>query len=674
MPTLSRRALLLAGLGIALALAQSACQAPPKPPSLDRYGDPLPEGAIARLGTIRLRHFWGASSPVLSRDGRVLMAGDQDILRFWDTTSGKEIRHFDAKIGQIRVMKTSPDGKHLAVAAGGGMGVWEVSSGKRLSFFVGQKGHTDTVAFSPDGRILVSGGYGNAIYFWDVSAGKLVKTLYPPGSHSERMINGKPVGGSVANTVEEVHYSPDGRTLVSLSRHSERQCFYWLQTWDLSTDKERGQARKLTDLQGDIIAPDGRRVFIERKTGLNVVDLESGKERPFPVSGLTVVAFSPDGTRLLAQHQDGRVSLVDSHSGKELLPLLPFANWVRGAGFTHDGKMLVFSQGHAIRLWDTVTGKEICPFGPVPNSIGALAFLADGKTLISADSEGWIHLWEAGTGKEIRRFKGHPPGRASLTLCAGGKTLAVTTSTRQECKERVNLVMWDLAAGKETKRFARDSLVSPDGKMLACTEKQDSIVLLDAVTEKEIRRLAKAGYPRLFSPDGRVLATFGVEGNICLWDVATGRLRRTLGRAQDDWMYKDSAHFLSFSPDGKTLAIVWSGHFKPGDLEVWDVATGRRLAHRPNGIRGCIGATCFSPDGRVLFLRSDDYKEVVIEAYDPLADRVLGRMAEYQKEDTGFRGYPQDITIAPDGRLLASLLPGGTALVWDISHLTAQGR
>src|SRR4051794_35949838 len=59
-------------------------------PRLDTFGDPLPDGAVLRLGTTRLRHahvFAFAFDP----EGRLVSFGRDYVLRTWDPASGKQL-------------------------------------------------------------------------------------------------------------------------------------------------------------------------------------------------------------------------------------------------------------------------------------------------------------------------------------------------------------------------------------------------------------------------------------------------------------------------------------------------------------------------------------------------------------------------------------------------------
>src|SRR5262249_57552613 len=70
-----------------------------------------------------------------------------------------------------------------------------------------------------------------------------------------------------------------------------------------------------------------------------------------------------------------------------------------------------------------------------------------------------------------------------------------------------------------------------------------------------------------FSPDGKVLAVGYQERVIRLWDVATGQERQCL-RGHESWV----GH-VAFSADGRVLA---SGG-EDRTIRLWDVGTGQEL-------------------------------------------------------------------------------------------------
>ncbi len=117
---------------------QRVHQPPPaaaKSPRTDRYGDPLPEGAMARLGTVHFRHGRNVHSVAFSDDGQTLLSGSFDgTVRLWDRDTGKELRRFAELLpyGIVRVA-FSPDGKTAAaLAADSRIRFWEVATGKQL--------------------------------------------------------------------------------------------------------------------------------------------------------------------------------------------------------------------------------------------------------------------------------------------------------------------------------------------------------------------------------------------------------------------------------------------------------------------------------------------------------------------------------------------------------------
>ena len=625
-------------------------QANDKKVRTDRHGDPLPPGATARLGTIRLRHGGYVSHVAFSPDGKALVSvGGDYTIRLWDPKTGKEIRRLGGKdVFYTQSFAFSPDGKMLAAYTYGQQGSvlvleypsgnvllkirgvgnpgggnsfafsadskvflivqngdmvhrWEIATGDKLKPLTGARLQLTTMTVSPDGKMVAAGG-GGQIFLWDGPTGKLLRQWEDfCGARSLAFLSGsKFLAGNS----------------LSVSGH----------LWDTGTGKE---VRLLGTGYAIAPAPDGKTLAMACGNHIRRWDLTTNKElRRLRAYRVNSMCYSPDGT-MLATAYYGRIRLMDAVDGKELLSGKGSDTPFTCVAFSPDGKTAATGgMGSDLRLWDR-SGKVLRVLENEGYAIQAVAFAPGGKIVAAASGE-MIRLWNVATGKLTREIKTNVQSVTALAFAPDGKTLAFsgwgTYGKGLVGSPPASVQIWDVT-GKEIKRFKGNG----GGNSLFQTLS--------------------------FSSDGKILA-WG-DDRVHLTEVATGEdlFCWTIARQSNIHL-----RFVAFGPDDATVIAA-----DENTVQIREAKTGKDLGRLPLAADGQVMACALSADGRTLAMAVGRRIELGgVTLHDALPQVVLWELStgKVRRRLSGHDGRIAALAFAPDGALV-SASQDSTALIWE---------
>ena len=355
-------------------------------PRLDVYGDPLPEGAIARMGTVRFRHLGLVNCVAYSPSGKLLATGGDDwTVRLWEVETGRPIRVLRTG-GRVTSVAFSPDGR--CVAAGDSytrlaqvdypVHVWNVETGEEVQTLRGVPKGIQVVAFSPDGN-LIAAGIGRltqkgGVAVWDLGSGKkLFWRDEGPGA------------------IFAVAFAPDGQSLLAGAPYS--------------TESRRNRPKGQSKVN-----------FHDPRTGERQRGADSGVRSP-----ILSLAHSRSSDLFATGHLNGSVYLWDTGTRKLLRQLREHTSSVWSVALAPDGHTIAAgAKDGSVRIWGVRSGtllREIrtpTTLESIRRKIRGLAYSPDSKRLAVAGGEyGPPHLrhrhWEPG----------HEDGRAFGIRLAG---------------------------------------------------------------------------------------------------------------------------------------------------------------------------------------------------------------------------------------------------------------
>ncbi|HEY7313717.1 MAG TPA: sigma-70 family RNA polymerase sigma factor [Gemmataceae bacterium] len=658
-------------------------------PRVDALGDPLPAGAIARLGTVRFRHADRITFASFTPDGKRLVSRGDDGVRVWDVATGKELRHFAADAGRVSFSidtDVSPDGKRVAVASSGADGAiqfWDADSGKKIGS-LGAK-LRPLVRFSPDGKLLATSAAPTNIELWDVAGLKKLRSWKVSPME-----------------VSFIAFSADSRKLLTTSVHTDE-----IRLWEAATGRllqefkppdrnNRGYLRALSPMA---LSPDGNLLAlvgeterhepapgkVEWKTRVNLRDSATGKTVRLltcptgedglgRIPGIRAVTFTPDGKRLVTGGPDRFVRIWDVKTGEELRRFALESGPAASLTLSRDGKKLavvVNQDGNAIRVLDLTSGETGATadghFGPIVQA----ALTPDGRTAVTSGPDGrrhgtigplnYVHVWDAETGRIRRRLDGRGTPFLWMQLSADGRTLFSSGADR-------TLRVWDVASGQERRRLAVPSeprnhvapdllALTPDGKTLAVMDAAQTIHILDVAKGVERQRFhwPNEVLGMKLTPDGGLLTMWSYDRKVRVRDVRAGRKLHEHSLPQA----ADQRFPAALSPDGRLLAVMatrsWAVQPLEHSLMLMDLATGQ-VVHRLNSPLH-TGVLAFSPDGSMLAWTSA--ADTTIRLLEVASGRERRRL-------TGHRGQITALAFSADCRRLLSGCHDTTALVWDL--------
>jgi WD40 repeat protein len=387
-----------------------------KQPAVDLYCDPLPEGAFARLGTMRWRHnhsgSWSTAN--YSRDGKTIAswAANERSLRLWNAVDGKLLGEITGADVGVWNPIFSADGKWVVGRAAGmtrspgdvldrTLVLMDVATGatRRLLVTNEEVAGFDIrlVACSLDAKVLAVLTDNGNLFLFDFPSGRQLRRAHKP-----------------IKIATSIAFKADGQTLMALSLQQRK-----IYNWDTQTDAVTG----VVDLVGLDTSRSGFSTFWR---------------------------FSPDGTTLAFQQESGdRLVLYDTATGQERFHVEGKFSSRRRFCYFSDSKTLLTNspeEDQNISLWDTKTGERIRRF-KIPTELwDELEVSPDGKTLLAGDGTPTIRLWDMETGKRLTPRQGHEDLITGMVVTPDSKTLI---SRSRDGK----ILVWDLPSSRITREL-----------------------------------------------------------------------------------------------------------------------------------------------------------------------------------------------------------------------------
>ncbi len=526
----------------------------------------------------------------------------------------------------------SPDGKTLASSgADRTVRLWDVATWTERATLRGPNVPITALAFAPDSKRLASSCDGDpTVSFWDVAQGRLAATLTLPGA-------------SAGEGVSCLAFDPDGKTLYTGGERG-------IEVWD--------------------VTPASRALVLAAASS-------PGQERATLRGHAEIVrslAVFDNGKALATRASDGTIKVWDVRLGRVRLTLGSEESRVLCMGISPDGRLL--AAGVRVSPPPATAPRRPLPTDqPGPRPRAEALFLQKLKAPGRVPLPSPLHRPNPRPRRRRLRAPRQVPAPSPLhrpsprprrrRLRAPGRLPAFSRLNRPSPRlrrpsRRRSGVSTTATSGRRspgTTAWSSRSNLAPTARPWRppVAPGLSNFGILARSRSRSSPTGRQGGVDLVqFSADGKTLVGANAAGLVTLWDVETGKARA-------NFQHPGGMNMVVLSPDGKTLATGGSRvgsraetKSGSGEVRIWEIATGRRLAVLPVP-DGRVTRLAFAPDGRTLAAATE---AATVMLWDVAARSPLATL-------TSLSGPALYLAFSPDGKTLAAGGADEVLRLWD---------
>ncbi|WP_460358252.1 WD40 repeat domain-containing protein [Actinoallomurus acanthiterrae] len=267
--------------------------------------------------------------------------------------------------------------------------------------------------------------------------------------------------------------------------------------------------------------PDSGRIAIGNDDSTIQIRDPDGRHTTLPASNqaVTVIAFSPDGSRLATSGRTltgpltinltaGQASVLPGHVDSPIAVTYS----------VDDVDLSTPSHDRTVQVWDLATGRPTVLTGHDGQVLSA-AYSPDGNHLATGSTDRTVRIWNPTTGQHTI-LKGSDDWIKALAYSPDSSQLA--------CAAYGKIDLWDLTSGQRTTLEGHTGPVnavaySPDGTLLATGGQDTTVRIWDLVSGQHATLEGHTGPVNAvaYSPDGTLLATGGQDTTVRIWEAVS---------------------------------------------------------------------------------------------------------------------------------------------------------